>query len=294
LVPLRAVGLPAEKRDDTPLRRVTMSRLGLPCSVTVHMLRALSFLLLTTRLVLPCYIAGTDSGYCDPQIQADKEWRVAQLPFCAPHVKYTPCLPQTRIQPPSRHYPEGRFHNHTVLKKDEWVYKTTHEIIQTRKHYEQSRKLEKKGMNDLNESTPIKKRFYRNPDCEDAFKAYMCYINFPRCDDDGNSLIMCRSACENLMTACKYEKDLWRCGESHWFNAEKPEKPAAGGEYLRDFYPGQPFRDYGGKVSPLCTPSVKGAASRAAAPPVSQSLVLVVGSMAALLASALATTGVPH
>jgi hypothetical protein len=27
-------------------------------------------------------------------------------------------------------------------------------------------------------------------------------MNFPRCDEDGESLVMCKSACENFFTAC--------------------------------------------------------------------------------------------
>lgn len=63
-----------------------------------------------------------------------------------------------------------------------------------------------------------------------------------RCDDDGNSLVTCRSACENLMVACQNQKDMWRCGESQYFNgyeAEEPETDSDGDPvYLRDFFPG--------------------------------------------------------
>lgn len=63
-----------------------------------------------------------------------------------------------------------------------------------------------------------------------------------RCDDDGNSLVTCRSACENLMVACQNQKDLWRCGESEYFNgydAEEPEIDSNGDPvYLRDYFPG--------------------------------------------------------
>ena len=39
-------------------------------------------------------------------------------------------------------------------------------------------------------------------DCEKSFRRYICYLNFPRCDAEKNSLIMCRSVCENYMRAC--------------------------------------------------------------------------------------------
>lgn len=51
----------------------------------------------------------------------------------------------------------------------------------------------------------------------------------------------CRSACENLMVACQNQKDLWRCGESQYFNgyeAEEPENDVGDPVYLRDFFPG--------------------------------------------------------
>lgn len=63
-----------------------------------------------------------------------------------------------------------------------------------------------------------------------------------RCDDDGNSLVTCRSACENMMVACQNQKDMWRCGESRYFNGYEAEEPDTDGNedpvYLRDFFPG--------------------------------------------------------
>ena len=113
-------------------------------------------------------------------------------------------------------------------------------------------------------------RFSDNDDCQDAYRNYLCWINFPRCDDDGNSMAMCRSACENMMIACRYEDDLWRCGKSEFFNADSPEEPdMVDGEpvYHRDFYPGQPFVDNkftSGRQKrpiPVCTPSLNEGAS---------------------------------
>merc|ERR1712100_783291 len=56
-------------------------------------------------------------------------------------------------------------------------------------------------------------------------KRYMCYMNFPRCDDEGKSLILCRSVCENYAHACGISKDLNRCGPNEFYGAEKPEQP---------------------------------------------------------------------
>jgi hypothetical protein len=93
------------------------------------------------------------------------------------------------------------------------------------------------------------------------------------------SLPTCKSACENFFISCNYEEDLWRCGKSKYFNGYDVEQPCtseigcappedvsgaqgAGGDgaaasgddadsgsddneyaiYLRDYFPGQPFR----------------------------------------------------
>lgn len=47
------------------------------------------------------------------------------------------------------------------------------------------------------------------------------------------------------MVACQNQKDMWRCGESEYFNgyrAEDPEIDSNGDPvYLRDFFPGTLF-----------------------------------------------------
>ena len=86
--------------------------------------------------------------------------------------------------------------------------------------------------------------------CEYAYKRYMCYMNFPRCDDEGKSLILCRSVCENYANACGISKDLNRCGPNEFYGAEEPEIPELDPEtkeeslFIRGMWPGWPFRDY--------------------------------------------------
>lgn len=108
-----------------------------------------------------------------------------------------------------------------------------------------------------------------------SHQRFMCYLNFPRCDEEGRSLILCRSVCENYMTSCGYDKELWRCGDPQFLGAEKPEIPLqndATGEYditWRAPFPGAPFRDNEfDETDPdnpfpivVCTPSVMGAAT---------------------------------
>lgn len=76
----------------------------------------------------------------------------------------------------------------------------------------------------------IEPRFHRNGDCRNAYKNYFCWANFPRCDDYEQSLMTCRSSCENFFRVCGYEKDLWRCGESKYFNGYAPEVSKQNGE----------------------------------------------------------------
>ena len=102
--------------------------------------------------------------------------------------------------------------------------------------------------------------------CQKAFRAYFCYLNFPRCywddrTDEMKSVPLCRSACKNFFKACNYDKSLWRCGRSEWMNGNEPEDFAAYGRYMRDFFPGQPFRNsYKSRgyrnIHGRCTPGV--------------------------------------
>ena len=57
--------------------------------------------------------------------------------------------------------------------------------------------------------------------CKDAYNAYFCWVNFPRCNIHTNeSLPMCRSACENMFEICGYPEEMWRCGEAEYFNSQ--------------------------------------------------------------------------
>jgi hypothetical protein len=89
------------------------------------------------------------------------------MPFCGSVVSYTPCVPKYQVShaiqsalslqvmaerlnanqvlPPSREFPEGRFYNNTVLKKDQWVQQTYFAIIGKRRNIEKSKTLKKLG-----------------------------------------------------------------------------------------------------------------------------------------------------
>lgn len=110
---------------------------------------------------------------------------------------------------------------------------------------------------------------YKHPDCVNAFRNLFCWINFPRCNERGESLIMCRSACENYFISCGFEEDIWRCGDDKYFNGYEPEVPTIRGSeviYMREYFPGSPWRTnkFNKENIPLiiCTPSLDGAATR--------------------------------
>ena len=52
-------------------------------------------------------------------------------------------------------------------------------------------------------------------DCSQAYMNFFCFLNFPRCDEYENSLILCKSVCENYFISCGYS-ERWRCGPSEF------------------------------------------------------------------------------
>ena len=244
------------------------------------------------KVTVACMIAGVDSGEC-----RDYEDTRDYMPYCGKFTRYRACVPKfDRIWP-----------NHTLMTKDAWVEETVTKIVQERKEHERNEDFRDEDINEWSgveeqefraEGRPFN-RFWNNDkedpdgityrltqgqegtditDCEKSFREYMCYMNFPRCDDEDKTLIMCRSACENLMRACHYQEDMQRCGPSEWVNGVKgpeiPELDEDTGKYdvrIRGFFPGQPFRDYeeeceetiNGKecvATVVCTPSLVNAA----------------------------------
>lgn len=65
------------------------------------------------------------------------------------------------------------------------------------------------GVNEFGDSGTIRKRFYKKPDCQSAYRNLFCWLNFPRCDMSRDlTLPTCRSACENFFIACGYERGM--------------------------------------------------------------------------------------
>ena len=114
--------------------------------------------------------------------------------------------------------------------------------------------------------------FLKNTECQEAYKAYFCYLNFPRCDAAQNSLLMCDSACKSFFRACRYpyssnaNESMWRCGPAAYYGSDEGET------YLtldtkglpifhRAPFPGLPFAS---NAPDACTPGVPGGAAGAA------------------------------
>eukprot|EP00936_MAST-01D_sp_MAST-1D-sp1_P002918 g2918.t1 len=222
-----------------------------------------------------CRIHGTESGICvDPiEDQATFGLFTDLMPFCGgeskdgdpPIVSYRACIPLESDFPSAK--------KHTVTEKDNFVREFFERIVEERQGHERNETLEDRGVNEMLEGGEIIPRFsgYKtSDDCINAYKRYFCYLNFPACDEEDHSLLMCRSACENLHKACQFESDLWRCGEPEYLygysgevSREKTPEPHLKNVYYRYPYPGAPFSDYQEKEGvPLltCTPSVKGSA----------------------------------
>lgn len=216
-----------------------------------------------------CNLHGTDSGVCLYEGK-DWNWRMINMPFCSGSVAYPVCVPRQQQLPASRLFPEGRWSNHTILKKDTWVQDTYTEFKKFRESIEKKYGPESdQTVNEYGEEPtyypyePVATRFHKSPDCQEAFKNYFCWVNFPRCDYKRDlTFPTCRSACENFFISCGYVKDLHRCGKSKWYNGYFPEP---GPPYLRDYFPGQPFRQnkfsLKGNDLVVCTPSIQGSGS---------------------------------
>lgn len=253
----------------------------------------LSLLLLSVmHLSRACHIHGTDSGKCTSDT-LDESWRQENMPFCAKYVKYPACLPVEQPLEPSISFPNGRWKYHNTRTKDQWIEDHYNVFVAYRIGLERNKTLYRSGRNEYGDKGHIARRFYKRPNCRNAYRGYLCWINFPRCDMEKElSMPTCRrfvqepghicrremlylnhlamfSACENFFRACQYAHDLWRCGKSKYFNgysAESPRYVNGNATYLRDYFPGQPFRENkynkNGHEEPICTPAMTGSGVR--------------------------------
>ncbi|KDO25520.1 hypothetical protein SPRG_22226 [Saprolegnia parasitica CBS 223.65] len=209
------------------------------------------------RGLMACRIMGSNTGEC----QAPSVF-LQYMPFCGPLLQYTACVPEAQTI----------WYNHSVKSKDLFLSQMYRKLVMQREYFEQDVDLNDAQRDEWGNAGEIVPRFTENRDCQDAFRNYMCWLNFPRCDDAGVSLIMCRSVCENYFKACMQAKDLWRCGDPAYVNGYEPEistyanNVAGELQYYRFPFPGSPFRTNaftsdGTQALPVCTPSLLNGAS---------------------------------
>ncbi|KAG6617252.1 Frizzled domain [Phytophthora cinnamomi] len=203
-----------------------------------------------------CMLDGSDTGECTDPTDFD-----LLLPFCKAVVPYTACLPRYQVL----------WFNHSALTKDQFVEQMFNKLVIQRKIYETNTTLSDHDTDEWGGSRSITPRFTDNADCENAFRNYFCWLNFPRCDSEGRSLLLCRSVCENFMKSCQYSRDLWRCGDPKYVNGRSAEISTTWiGQtlvYYRAPYPGSPFKDNAvdpntNKPLVVCTPSLENSALR--------------------------------
>ncbi|KAF1324721.1 hypothetical protein FI667_g9531, partial [Globisporangium splendens] len=198
-----------------------------------------------------CLIAGSNTGTCTDPADFD-----LLIPFCKTVVPYTACLPKY----------QSLWCNHSALSKDKFIEQMFTKISTQRKMYETNTTFLDKNTDEWGGKKEIVPRFVDNPDCENAYRNYFCWMNFPRCDAEGRSLLLCRSVCENYMKACQLSKDLWRCGDPKYVNGREAETSVTWINnalvYYRAPFPGSPFKDNAvdsdtDKPLVVCTPSLE-------------------------------------
>lgn len=209
------------------------------------------------EVVHACEIHGHDVGECtkrylpatygeglDAITTANKQWMNGTegecsegqgdhcMPFCGVYLAnyYPPCVPSSKSLPRDQNFLDGRHMNHTTRTKDRWIETTALETLR-------------------NDEFRRKKR-----DCREAYKRYLCWVNFPRCDEEERSLPMCSSVCRNMLKACGFTTEL-----ETLCSASSPSEVSAG-----SFFPGQPFQPNQflsrGEPALVCTPSIKNGA----------------------------------
>lgn len=221
---------------------------------------------------LACYIQGQDSGRC----VAAADFGAQGGSFCASAVQYPACVPKEHAWDA----------NHTLSNKDAWVA-ATFLAVRARRLLVEAGTLPpdwqpwEGGLKPKDPTPEGSRRFSRSPDCIQAYRNFLCWMNFPRCDAQGNSLELCSSVCFNYFRACNYPANMVRCYDPVNYGAPLDEvtqqrldgtlviNSATGLPILYNApYPGHPFRPnllVGGREQPVCTPALTGGATRAAA-----------------------------
>jgi hypothetical protein len=134
-------------------------------------------------------------------------------------------------------------------------------------------------------------RFHKNAACEAAITQYMCWINFPRCDEFEESLPTCTSACENFFRVCGYSAAYQKCGTiGSEFIGKRPVQLNDSRTFaITDFFPGHPFKTNeflpnSDVPKAVCTPSVKGVSNQVSS---TTGILIFISSLAVLMCTSI-------
>mmetsp|Transcript_7811 Transcript_7811/g.14717 ORF Transcript_7811/g.14717 Transcript_7811/m.14717 type:complete len:201 (+) Transcript_7811:1570-2172(+) len=177
------------------------------------LLECLVFIISNYPVTFACDIHGTDSGVCsfrympstyiNDTVNEKKARAIAKsqwandtegpclhgegdhcMPFCGKYIAayYPVCVPKTQSLDGDYNFPNGRFKDHTrIQSKDRWVERTVVSIIEQRIVIETNKTARKLGVDEHGQLGKTKVRFHNNRHCQEAYKRYFCYLNFPRC-----------------------------------------------------------------------------------------------------------------
>ena len=175
-------------------------------------------------------LTNTFSSFVSPTSNSPLKHSPTCLNFCGKYLFdykhqenwYIPCVPRPASRKKDRNYPDGRYHGHTPQHKDKWIEDFIVPYIQSRIEIETDEKNIDNGVDEYGRPGETAVHFYQMADCANAYSAFMCWVNFPRCDMEKNETMpMCRSACENMFMVCGFSEDMWRCGSAELMNALK-------------------------------------------------------------------------
>lgn len=110
------------------------------------------------------------------------------MPFCGRYIAnyYPPCVPNPGVATfeKDQNFPEGRNRRYTTRFKDRWVEEQVTGIIDGRIDVETNQSAKNLGVDGYGrKGSKAKIRFHKNKACQDAYKRYFCWLNFPRCDE---------------------------------------------------------------------------------------------------------------
>eukprot|EP00397_Hematodinium_sp_SG-2012_P047543 GEMP01054122.1.p1 GENE.GEMP01054122.1~~GEMP01054122.1.p1 ORF type:complete len:400 (+),score=87.24 GEMP01054122.1:23-1222(+) len=112
----------------------------------------------------------------------------SELEFCRDAVCYPACVPPTQPL-----WPEW-----TVKTKDKLLGQLFKKTIESRIFHEVNTSRE----------VDVTLHFTQNLACIEAYKNALCWYNFPKCDCNSESLVLCRSVCENYYRACGFSPNV--------------------------------------------------------------------------------------